>query len=94
MSCSSLIGSEGMSKVTRLVFNSAGFRAILRSQAVAADLARRGEAIAAAAGPGVGSRVSVGANRARVTVMTETHEARQAEAADKTLTSAIGAGRG
>jgi hypothetical protein len=82
------------SKITRLVFNSAGFAALLRSQAVVADLARRGEAIAAAAGPGVGARASVGSNRARVVVMTETDEAKQAEAADKTLTSAIGAGRG
>ncbi|AYN57487.1 hypothetical protein PBI_KEPLER_11 [Arthrobacter phage Kepler] len=82
------------SKVTRIVFKSAGFRAILRSQAVVADLARRGEAIAAAAGEGVGVRTGVGANRARVTVATETREAAKSEAVDKTLTRAIGAGRG
>lgn len=82
------------SKVTRLVFNSAGFRAILRSQGVTADLARRGSAIAAAAGEGVGTRVNVDGNRARVVVMTETREAREREATDKTLTSALGAGRG
>ena len=82
------------SKVTRVVFKSKGFREILRSPAVVADLARRGAAIAAAAGEGVGSRTSVGANRARVTVATETREAARAEATDKTLTRAIGAGRG
>lgn len=82
------------SKVTRILFNSAGFRSVLRSQAVVAELARRGEAIAAAAGEGVGVRVSVGANRARVVVATETRAAAEREATDKTLTTAIGAGRG
>ncbi|WPM94260.1 neck protein [Arthrobacter phage Marchesin] len=82
------------SKITRIVFKSKGFRQILRSQAVVADLARRGQAIADAAGDGVGIQVSVGANRARVTVATETREAAAAEATDKTLTRAIGAGRG
>lgn len=81
-------------KVTRIVFKTKGFRQILRSQAVAADLARRGNAIAAAAGEGVGVQTSVGANRARVTVATETREAAKSEAVDKTLTRAIGAGRG
>lgn len=82
------------SKVTRIVFHSAGFQSLMRSQAVVADLARRGDAIAAAAGPGVGSRASVGATRARVVVMTETDEAKTSEATDKTLTRSIGAGRG
>lgn len=81
-------------KVTRIEFKSKGFRSILRSQAVVADLARRGAAIAAAAGEGVGTSTSVGANRARVVVATETREAAKAEAVDKTLTRAIGAGRG
>lgn len=81
-------------KVTRIVFKSRGFREILRSQAVVAELARRGQAIAAAAGEGVGVQTSVGANRARVTVATETREAAAAEATDKKLTRAIGAGRG
>lgn len=90
-----MIGSDPMpSKVTRIVFKSKGFRSILRSQAVVADLARRGQAIAAAAGEGVGVRTSVGANRARVTVATESREAAKSEAVDKTLTRAIGAGRG
>lgn len=90
-----MIGSDRMpSKVTRLVFKSKGFREILRSQAVVADLARRGQAIAAAAGEGVGVHTSVGANRARVTVATESREAAKAEAENKTLTRAIGAGRG
>ncbi|QGZ16903.1 hypothetical protein SEA_LITTLETOKYO_11 [Arthrobacter phage LittleTokyo] len=82
------------SKVTKLVFRSAGFRAILRSPAVRADLEARGQRIAAAAGEGVGLESNVGANRARVTVATETREAAEREATDKSLTRAIGAGRG
>lgn len=82
------------SKVTKIVFHSAGFRRKLRSQEVAAILTRKGNAIAAAAGPGVGVQTSVGANRVRVTVATETREAAEREATDKTLTSALGAGRG
>lgn len=93
-SCS-LIGSDRVgSKVTRLVFRSAGFREILRSPRVLADLEARGQRIAAAAGPGVGVQARVGSNRARVTVATETREAAEAEAVDKSLTRAIGAGRG
>lgn len=80
--------------VTRIEFHSAGFRAVLRSPEVLADLSRRGQAIAEAAGDGVGIQASVGANRARVTVATETREAAEAEATDKVLTSALGAGRG
>lgn len=81
-------------KVTRIVFKTGGFRSILRSGAVAANLAGRGARIAAAAGEGFGSQTNVGANRVRVTVATETHAAAVAEATDKVLTRAIGAGRG
>lgn len=87
-------GERVSAKVTKIQFNSAGFQTILRSPRVLAELHRRGVAIAAAAHDGVGVEATVGANRARVTVMTETREAMEAEATDKVLTSAIGAGRG
>jgi hypothetical protein len=77
----------------RIEMNSAGFRALLRSQPVLDDLARRADAIAAAAGEGFEADARVGANRARASVRTATAEARRAEAVDKALTSAIDAGR-
>lgn len=82
------------SKVTKIEFNSAAFAALLQSPPVRADIERRANAIAQAAGEGVGVRVTTGRTRVRATVMTETYEARAREATDKTLTSAIGAGRG
>lgn len=94
-SCCFWIGGDPVaSKVTRIVFNYAAFNAVRRSQAVVADLARRGAAIKEAAGEGVGVSTSVGATRARVVVATETRAAAEREARDKTLTAAIGAGRG
>lgn len=81
-------------KVTKLVFKTGGFRKILRSGAALADVTRRANAMAAAAGEGVGVEVSTGANRVRATVATETWEAAEREATNKTLTRAIGAGRG
>lgn len=80
--------------VTKIEFHYGAFNRVRQSGGVIADLKRRGDAIAAAAGEGVGVQVMVGATRARVTVMTETFAAAKAEATDKTLTSAIGAGRG
>ena len=83
------------SKVTRIKFNGATFRKLLRGdQGIRPELIRRGSAIAAAAGDGVGVKVTTGANRMRVTVATESLEAVKAEATDKTLTRALGAGRG
>ncbi|WNM72797.1 hypothetical protein SEA_REDFOX_10 [Arthrobacter phage RedFox] len=82
------------SKVTRIVFNYAAFNRVRKDGAVVADLAARGRAIADAAGEGVGVQTSVGATRARVVVATETRAAAEREARDKTLTAAIGAGRG
>lgn len=81
-------------KVTKLEFHGPAFRALNRSPKVLADLERRARAIAGAAGEGVGVQASVGANRARATVATETREAAVREAEEKTLTRAIGAGRG
>lgn len=82
-------------KVTKLTFHGAAFRKLLRGdQGISPDLIRRGGRIAAAAGDGVGARVSYGSARMRVTVATESLDAVKREATDKTLTRALGAGRG
>lgn len=78
----------------RLEFNQAGFAALAKGPEVAALLERKAEAIAAAAGDGFEVTSAVGATRARSTVLAATQEARVAEATDKALTRAIGAGRG
>lgn len=80
--------------LTKLEFNREGFDAVRKSPEVQADLRRRAELIAAAAGEGNEVNTHVGAHRARASVRTETYEARRAEAVDKTLTSALDAGRG
>ena len=78
----------------RIVLNRKGMRELLRSDGVAEDLERRGQAIAAAAGDGVEAESAyLGKNRARVTVRTATTEARIAEAKDRVLTRAIETGR-
>ncbi|SDF99326.1 hypothetical protein SAMN04487781_3224 [Cellulosimicrobium cellulans] len=74
--------------------NAKGHREILRSAKVTADLEARGRRMASAAGPGVGTRTTRGAQRSRVVVMTETNAARRAEAERKTLTRSIDAARG
>lgn len=79
---------------TRVVLNGAGFKALLQSAAVQADLKSRADRIAAAAGDGmVAERVYLGRNRSRVQVYTDTLEAKRAEANHQALTRAIGAGR-
>jgi hypothetical protein len=83
-----------MAKSARIVLNRAGVRELLKCPGVQADLARRAERIAAAAGPGMVAESYVGRNRARSRVYTQTPEARRAEASDRTLTRAIDAGRG
>lgn len=77
----------------RIKLNSPGVRELLRSPEVTADLKRRGQRIAAAAGPGHEVETFQGRNRARVTVRTTTDEAALAEQNHKRLTNALGAGR-
>lgn len=74
--------------------NRNGLRELLRSDAVQAELRRRAQQVAAAAGPGHRVEVSAGRNRARAAVITDTPEARRAEATDRALTRAINAGKG
>jgi hypothetical protein len=78
---------------TRIVLNRAGVKALLRSAEVQADLRRRGQAIASAAGAGHRVESQVGPNRARVAVITETPEAMVAEATERKLSRAVDAGR-
>lgn len=77
----------------RVVLNSSSHRALLRSAAVQAELVRHAEPVAAAAGEGFEVDAGVGPNRARASVRSTTRAAREAEAIDKVLTRAIGAGR-
>ena len=82
-----------MATTVRIEMNSANFRAFLRSQEVLDLVMGPAEKIAAAAGEGHEASGRVGSNRARASVVTATFEARKSEALDKTLTSAISAGR-
>lgn len=79
--------------VARVKLNRKGVRELLRSQEMQADLHRRGQRIANAAGPGHESQSRVGRNRARETVRTTTNEAALAEQHHQRLTNALSAGR-
>lgn len=79
----------------KLEINDAAFIQILQSPEVQADLLQRGEAIAAAAGVGTYDVTpTFTPTRARVSVGTADYEARKSEALNRTLTSALDAGRG
>jgi len=82
-----------MASRVRIVLNRRGMRELLRSPEVLADLKRRAEQIAAAAGDGMEPSAMVGKNRARASVITATPSARRAEAVTRALTRAIDAGR-
>lgn len=89
-----------MADKIRIEINHASVAALLKGGEIQADLARRAAAIAAAAtgnaGPGAvfGHDSSVGRNRARASVWTESFEAMHAEATTRALTRSIDAGRG
>lgn len=78
---------------TRVVLNIPGFRALRNSPKVQADLRRRAEQIAAAAGPGHEVESGPGLTRARASVRTATFAARRAESRSGQLTSSIDAAR-
>jgi hypothetical protein len=82
-------------KIDRIEYNSAEFARILKSPEVQADIQRRLNAIAAAAGPGEFIvEVTVGPNRVHGEVRTGDKVARKSEAVNRSLTSALGAGGG
>lgn len=77
-------------------FNYSAFNQLRSDPAIQAELHRRGEAIAAAAGGGDDYKVidSPNRTRARVIVVTATPEAMREEATNRTLSQALDAGRG
>jgi hypothetical protein len=77
----------------RLELHDEGFRQLLNGPEVTADLERRGNAIAAAAGEGFEVRTVPGRTRVRVSIFTADIDAIIAEATDHVLTLAIDAGR-
>lgn len=85
-----------MAQKIRVKINSKGAVAVLKSEAVQANLLGRAQRAAAAAGggPDFEASVTVGKNRARASVVTATHEGRQAEAKDRVLTKSLDAARG
>lgn len=70
------------------------YNALRKAPGVESDLRRRAAAIARAAGPGMKTDSRLGRNRARASVFTATPEAMRAEASERALTRALGAGRG
>ena len=85
-----------MGTKVRIEFLSEGFREVLNSHEVEAELLRRAQRIANAAGPGFEASVyqgSFGGGRHVASVRTTDHESRLAEAEDKALSHAIDAGR-
>jgi hypothetical protein len=76
-----------------VILAAAAIGKLLESPEVRADLKRRTDRIAAAAGQGFEASVEVGRNRARGSVITATPEARSAEARDHVLLRALDAGR-
>ncbi|MBW3077691.1 hypothetical protein [Bifidobacterium simiiventris] len=85
-----------MATKVRMQFNSAGFRQILNSQPVANLIGQQAQRIKTAAGDGFevdGPRpMNYGGGRMGAFVTAVTHQARTAEARDKTLTRAVGGG--
>lgn len=77
----------------KLKINNAGVQALLKSPGVRADIERRVQQIAAAAGDGMEASVEDGPKRVRGSVITATTDARVAEATNRSLTAALDAGR-
>ena len=82
-----------MAPNVQVKLNSRAVDALLKSPEMQADLAARAARVAAAAGEGMESDVSVGRTRARGYAWTATAEARRAEATDRRLTAALDAAR-
>jgi len=78
---------------SRVKLNRAGVRQLLRGPEMVADMERRAERVADAAGPGHRVDAAPGRNRARAVVITESWEARWAEATTRALTRALRAAR-
>lgn len=70
-----------------------GINAVMKSNPVQSEVARRAVRIAKAAGPGFEAVVNPAKYTARAFVRTTDDASRKAEAKDKTLTRALDAGR-
>lgn len=81
-----------MARDVKVKLNSAGVKALLQDPGVQADLLRRAQRIASAAGEGMVAGSEVGRTRARAWVVTATPEAMIAEARDRRLSSSMQAG--
>lgn len=79
--------------MARIKWKNKGFRQLRKSNEVLEELEKRAERIADAAGSGVETSPFMGRNRARVSVITVTEEARRANAEQNTLLRAVDAGR-
>jgi hypothetical protein len=79
--------------LTKIELNEAGIKDLLTSAGVQADLVRRGQAVATAAGSGHRVDLNIESHRASVIVVTESFRAMQAEASYRNLTRAIDAAR-
>lgn len=67
---------------------------LLKSPAVLADVRRRADRVAAAAGPGFEASSMIGRNRARASVRADTFSARVRNSRQNILIRALEAGRG
>ena len=79
--------------MARIVWNRRGFEALRRHPAVAADLRRRADRIAAQAGDGFVAQSGQGRTRARAAVIAVSYQARRRSSTDNVLVRALDAGR-
>lgn len=77
---------------TGFKLNRKGFQQLRKNAAAAAELERRAQKVAEAAGPGFEARVSPGKNRARVVVVPTTDEAKQANVDSYAVLRGLSAG--
>lgn len=83
-----------MSDTVKIKINHDAVRQLLTGGDIETIMVGLGRKIASAAGEGVEVKSWVGRNRVRVTVRTATPEAMLDEAKNRSLTRAVGAGRG
>ena len=79
--------------IERIKWNIAGFKALRNERGVMSDLIERGQAIVSASGSGFKIVPVSGKNRARVSVLTDTPEAKIDNAKNNTLIRNLDAGR-
>lgn len=77
----------------RIKLKNKGFRELRKHPNVKADLMRRAQKVADAAGDGFEASESPGKNRARATVGTRSYSARRRQAKDNVLQRALSAGK-